>query len=165
MNRTIKRREKESLALQWLSAMGGCLILALPTLMVQQITPKGVFSAGTLLLMIVFGLCLLARPLRRIPIAFTVVTAGGVLLLWGAMKLRGTSFGERISLELFLVGILVVLVALLVASFAIETLVDTLLSALGVGPVVTAVSAIALIHGAIIALGVTGPEGLQAFLR
>jgi hypothetical protein len=115
--------------------------------------------------MIVFGLCLLARPLRRIPIAFTVVTAGGVALCWAAVKIRGTSFGGRISFELFLLGILVLLLALLVASFALEAFVDPVLSALGLGLVVTLVSIVAMVHGAVIALGVTGPEGLEAFLR
>lgn len=165
INRTIKRREKESLVLQVLSAIGGILILAMPPVMVLQINQKGVYTPATLLLMIVFSLCLLARPLKKIPMAFTVVTAAGVGLLWAAMKLRGTSLGGRLSIELVIIAIIALLAVLLILSFVLEAFVDTALSALGLGPVVTIVSAIAVIHGALIARGVTGPEGLQFFLR
>jgi len=54
---------------------------------------------------------------------------------------------------------------LFVLCFAFEAVVDTVLTVLGLGLVVTVVSAIALLHGALIAGGVTGPEGLQRFLR
>jgi hypothetical protein len=133
--------------------------------MVLHIKQKGVYTAATLLLMIVFSLCLLARPLKKIPIAFTVVTAAGVCLLWAAMKFRGTSLGGRISIELVIVAVIVILVGLFILCFVLETFVDTVLSVLGLGLVVTIVSAIALVHGALIAKGVTGPEGLQLFLR
>jgi hypothetical protein len=165
INRTIKRREKESLVLQLLSTLGGLVVLATPTVMVLHIKQKGVYTAATLLLMIVFSLCLLARPLKKIPIAFTVVTAAGVCLLWAAMKFRGTSLGGRISIELVIVAVIVILVGLFILCFVLETFVDTVLSVLGLGLVVTIVSAIALVHGALIAKGVTGPEGLQLFLR
>lgn len=165
INRTIKRREKESLVLQVLSAVGGILVLVMPPVMVLQINQKGVYTAATVLLMIVFSLCLLARPLKKIPLAFIVVTAAGVGLLWVAMKLRGTTLGGGISIELAILTIIVLLAGLFVLSFMLEAFVDAVLSALGVGPVVTIVSAIALIHGALIATGITGPEGLQFFIR
>jgi len=165
INRTIKRREKESHVLQLLSAIGGIVALATPTVMVLHIKPKGVYTAGTLLLMLVLSLCLLARPLKSVPIAFIVVTATGVLLLWAAMKFRGTALGGRISIELVIGAMIVVLAALFILSFAFEAAVDTVLAILGLGLVVTIVSAIALIHGALISTSVTGPEGLQLFLR
>ena len=165
INRTIKRREKESLVLQGLSAVGGILVLIMPPVMVLQINQKGVYTAATVLLMIVFSLCLLARPLKKIPLAFIVVTAAGVGLLWVTMKLRGTTLGGSISIELAILTIIVLLAGLFVLSFMLEAFVDAVLSALGVGPVVTIVSAIALIHGALIAIGITGPEGLQFFIR
>jgi hypothetical protein len=165
INRTIKRREKESLVLQGLSAIGGILVLAMPVVMVLQINPKGVYTAATVLLMIVFSLCLLARPLKKIPIAFVLVTAAGVGLLWVIMKLRGASFGGSVSMELVILTVIVMLGGLFVLSLMFEALVDAVLSALGWGPVVTIVSAVALIHGALIATGVTGPPGLQFFIR
>ncbi len=140
-------------------------MLVMPPVMVLQINQKGVYTAATVLLMIVFSLCLLARPLKKIPLAFIVVTAAGVGLLWVAMKLRGTTLGGSISIELAILTIIVLLAGLFVLSFMLEAFVDAVLSALGVGPVVTIVSAIALIHGALIATGITGPEGLQFFIR
>jgi hypothetical protein len=165
INRTTKSREKESFVLQLLSAIGGLVVLAMPTVMVLHIKQKGVYTGATLLLMIVLSLCLLARPLKKIPIAYTVVTAAGVCLLWAVMKFRGTSLGGRISIEIVVVAVIVILAALFILSFAFEAFVDTVLSVLGWGLVVMIVSAIALIHGALIAKGVTGPEGLQLFLR
>jgi len=165
INRTLKRREKESLPLQVLSALGGILVLVMPLVMVLQINQKGVYTAATVLLMIVFSLCLLARPLKKIPLAFIVVTAAGVGLLWVSMKFRGTSLGGSISIELVIAAIIVLLAVLFVLSFMLEAFVDAVLSALGWGPVVTIVSAIALIHGALIAFRITGPEGLQFFIR
>jgi hypothetical protein len=165
INRTIKRREKESLVLQVLSAIGGLVVLATPTVMVLHIKPKGAYTAATLLLMIVLSLCLLARPLKKVPIAFITVTAAGVCLLWAALKLRGTPLGGRIPIEFVIGATIVVLAALFVLAFAFEAFVDTVLSVVGLGLVVTIVSTIALIHGALIAKGVTGPEGLQLFLR
>ncbi|MBP1775649.1 MAG: hypothetical protein H6Q86_1655 [candidate division NC10 bacterium] len=165
INRTIKRREKESLVLQVLSAIGGLVVLATPTVMVLHIKPKGAYTAATLLLMIVLSLCLLARPLKKVPIAFITVTAAGVCLLWAALKLRGTPLRGRIPIEFVIGATIVVLAALFVLAFAFEAFVDTVLSVVGLGLVVTIVSTIALIHGALIAKGVTGPEGLQLFLR
>ena len=165
INRTLKRREKESMLLQVLSALGGVVVLVTPVVMVSQIHQKGGYTAATLLLMIVFSLCLLARPLKKIPIAFIVVAAAGVGLLWAAMKFRGTSLGGGISIELVIAGIIAVLAVLFVLSFMVETFVDAVLSALGWGAVVTVVSAVAVIHGALIASRITGPEGLQAFLH
>ncbi len=165
INRTAKLREKESHVLQVLSVIGGIVVLATPTIMVLHIKQRGVYTAATLFLMIVLSLCLLARPLKKIPIAFIVVTAAGVLLLWAAMKLRGTALGGRIPIEFVIVAVIVLLGALFILSFAFEAAVDTVLAALGLGVVVTIVSAIALIHGALISTGVTGPQGLQLFLR
>ena len=65
INRTIKRREKESLLLQVLSALAGVVVLVMPLIMVLQINQRGVYTAATVLLMIVFSLCLLARPLKK----------------------------------------------------------------------------------------------------
>ena len=165
INRTLKRREKENLLLQVLSALGGLVVLVMPLVMVLEINEKGVYTAATMLLMIVLSLCLLARPLKKIPIAFIVVTAAGVGLLWVAMKFRGTTLGGDIPIELGIAGIIVLLAVLFVLSFMVETVVDAVLSALGWGAVVTIVSAFALIHGALIAFGITGPEGLQVLLR
>ena len=165
INRTLKRREKENLLLQVLSALGGLVVLVMPLVMVLEINEKGVYTAATMLLMIVLSLCLLARPLKKIPIAFIVVTAAGVGLLWVAMKFRGTTLGGGIPIELGIAGIIVLLAVLFVLSFMVETVVDAVLSALGWGAVVTIVSALALIHGALIAFGITGPEGLQVLLR
>lgn len=165
IDRTFKRREEESLALQLLSAIGGLVALAMPTVMVLHIKPTGVYTAATLLLMIVLSLCLLARPLKKIPITFTVVTAAGVFLLWGAMRLRGTALGERISMEFIVVGIFAILAVLFILCFSFEAAVDTVLTVLGLGLVVTVVSAIALVHGALIASGTTGPAGLERYFR
>jgi len=165
INRTMKRREKENLLLQMLSALGGIVVLGMPLVMVLQINQKGVYTAATVLLMIVFSLCLLARPLKKIPIAFIVVTAAGVGLLWVAMKFRGTTLGGSISMELGIVAVIVILAVLFVLSFMVETFVDAVLSALGWGAVVTIVSAVALVHGTLIATRITGPEGLQFFIR
>jgi len=140
-------------------------VLATPTVMVLHIKPKGAYTAATLLLMIVLSLCLLARPLKKVPIAFITVTAAGVCLLWAALKLRGTPLRGRIPIEFVIGATIVVLAALFVLAFAFEAFVDTVLSVVGLGLVVTIVSTIALIHGALIAKGVTGPEGLQLFLR
>jgi hypothetical protein len=133
--------------------------------MVLHLKQKGVYTAATLLLMIALSLCLLARPLKKVPIAFITVTAAGACLLWAALKLRGTSLGGRIPIEFVIGAMIVVLAALFVLAFAFEAFVDTVLTVVGLGLVVTIVSTIALIHGALIAKGVTGPEGLQLFLR
>ena len=165
IDRTVKRRQRESLVLQLLSAVGGLVMLAMPTVMVLYVKPKGAYTAATLLLLIAVSLCLLARPLKAIPIAFTVVTAAGAGLLWGAMRLRGTALGERIPMEFVVGAIIVLLAALFILCFAFEAAVDTVLTVLGLGVVVAIVSAIALVHGGLIASAVTGPEGLQRFLR
>ncbi len=165
INRTIKRREKESLFLQWLSAIGGIAVLATPTAMVLHLTQRGVYTSATVLLMIVLSLCLLARPLKKIPIAFTVVTAAGVGLLWAAMKFRGTSLGGRIPIELLIAAMAIVLVGLFILCFTVEAAVDTVLAILGWGLVVTIISAIAVIHGVLIAKGVGGAQGLQFLFR
>ena len=163
-DRTFHRKKNESRPLRVLALVGGVVILALPTFVVLEGASSTPIAPITLLLMLLLGLCLLARALKRVPITFLVVGAVGIGLLILALQLQDTSLGGELPMTVVAVVLLLLLGGVFAASFVVEGALDTFLAMLGWGPLVAVVGLVAAAQGLLIGAGITGPGGLVEYL-
>jgi VIT1/CCC1 family predicted Fe2+/Mn2+ transporter len=81
IDRTLKPRKQESKLLQVVSFLAGALLLAAPIGLVMQAGKGPAVSGVSILLMLALGICLTARVLKSIPLAFIIVAVTGTGLL------------------------------------------------------------------------------------
>lgn len=163
IDRTFKSREEESKVLQVLSFFAGLLMLGFPIVMLLKVGDSVTYSNYTILIMFILGLCLIARPLQRIPIAYLIVALLGVGLFFIILQSRDISLAEDIPIGIWAAAILIVLVLVFILSFLFEKIVDTLLSIMGWGPLVTIFSLTALAQGVVIGTGLSNKYGILKF--
>jgi hypothetical protein len=164
IDRTLRHKKNESRLLRLLGFLGGLVMLALPSVVVLRGTDADRIAPVSLLIMLVLGLCLLARIMKAVPITFLVVGAVGIGLLIVALQIQDTELGGQLPMTAVAVVLLLVLGGVFAASFLVEAALDTFLALLGWGPVVAVVGAAAAVHGLLIAAGITGPAGLMEVL-
>jgi hypothetical protein len=164
IDRTFNRKKNESRLLRILALLGGVAMLALPTVIVLGAADASRIAPISLLIMLLLGLCLLARIMKAVPITFLVVGAVGIGLLILALQLHKTELGGELPMTVVAVVMLMVLGGVFAASFIIEGALDTFLALLGWGPLVAVVGAVAAAQGLLIAARITGPGGLTEYL-
>jgi len=164
VNRTLKRSKEESKALKALSVVAGMLLLAAPIGMVLQAGKGPAVSGASVLLMLLLGICLVARALKSIPLAFIIVAVMGTGLFWLLSQVRQVSFAGDVPTQTIALAIAILLVIVFGVSFLVEKTIDLFLGLLGLGPVVLIVAAAALIQGLVIGLRITDHHGLLNLL-
>ncbi len=164
-NRTLNRRENQSRLLQVLSFLGGAVLLAAPVGMVLQSGKGPPVSGVSILLMLALAICLMARALRNLPIAFILVIVTGTGMFWLFSYFKHLSFliGD-VSTQSIALVIAVLLLIVFGVSFFIEKTVDLFLGLLGVGVVIFVVAAVAFIQGLFVGLHITDHHGLLNLL-
>ena len=165
IDRTFNRKKNESRLLRILALLGGVAMLALPTVVVLGAADGSRIAPISLLIMLLLGLCLLARVLKAVPITFLVVGAVGVGLLLLALQLKDTELGGKLPMSVVAVVLLMVLGGVFAASFVVEGALDIFLAFLGWGVLVAVVGAAAAAQGLLIAARITGPAGLMEVLE
>lgn len=164
IDRTINFKKNESAVLRILALVGGIVMLILPILIVLQGAGGEGVAPLTLLLMLLLGLSMCARGMRRVPITFLVVAAAGLGLLLVALRLSDVPVVGEIPMAIVVIGMLLVLGGVFAASFTVETALDSFLGVLGWGPLVTVIGVLAAAQGLLIGAGITGVAGLAAYL-
>jgi hypothetical protein len=164
VNRTLKSSKEESKALKALSVVAGGLLLAAPIGMVLQAGKGPAVSGASVLLMLLLGICLVARALKSIPLAFIIVAVTGTGLFWLLSQLKQVSFAGDVPTQTIALAMAILLVIVFGVSFLVEKTIDLFLGLLGLGPVVTIVAAVALIQGLLIGLRITDHHGLLNLL-
>ncbi len=165
VNRTLKRRTQESTMLQAVSFLAGVLLLAAPVGLVLQAGEGPPVSGGSILLMLVLGICLTARALKSIPLAFIIVAVMGTGLFWLLSQIKQVSFAGDVPTHAIALAIAILLVLVFGISFIVEKTIDLFLGLLSLGPVVFVVAAAALIQGVLIGLHITDHHGLLNLLN
>ncbi len=164
INRTFRSKSKESGLLKFLGLVGGIVMLALPTLVVMQDVAVERMAPTTLLVMLLVGLSFTSRAMRRIPLAFLIVGALGILFLLLALQLQSSEFGAKLPMTIVAAVLLLILGGVFAVSLVVEAVLDLFLAILGWGPLVTVIAALAATQGLLIGTGLTGPAGLAEFL-
>ena len=165
VNRTLKRKEKESKLLQVISFLVGAILLATPVALVLQSGKGSEVSGISILLVLFLGICLMSRALKNLPIAFIIVAVMGTGLFWLFSYFKQFSFAGDIPTQTIALVITLVLLAVFGISFFIEKTIDLFLGLLGLGPIVFIVAAAAFLQGFLIGLRITDHLGLLNLLR
>jgi hypothetical protein len=156
----LKRRAKESKLLQTVSFLAGVLLLAAPVGLVLQAGQGPPVSGVSILLMLALGICLTARALKSIPLAFIIVAVMGTGLFWLLSQLKQVSFAGDLPTSTIALAMAILLVLVFGISFLIEKTIDLFLGMLSLGPVVFIVAAAALVQGVLVGLHITDHHGL-----
>jgi hypothetical protein len=164
VNRSLKRRRQESKLLQVVSFLAGVLLLAAPVGLVLQAGQGPPVSGVSIILMLALGICLTARALKSIPLAFIIVAVMGTGLFWLLSQLKQVSFAGDVPISTIALAIAILLVLVFGISFLIEKTIDLFLGLLSLGPVVFIVAAAALVQGVLVGLHLTDHHGLLNLL-
>ena len=164
IDRTFNAKKNESDLLRLLALVGGLVMLALPIAMVVQGSDGEAIAPITLILMLLLGLSLCARAMKRVPMTFLIVAASGLGLFLLAMQLGDVPIVGKVPMSIVAVVMLLILGGVFAATFAVESALDVFLGILGWGPLVAAIAILAAGQGAVIAFGVTGAAGLAEYL-
>ena len=164
IDRTINAKKNESALLKLLALIGGVVVLALPVFTVLQGGGETGIAPLSLLLMLLLGLSLCARAMRRVPITFMIVAASSLALLLVALRLSDVPVVGEMPMTIVVVVMLLILGGVFAASFSVETALDTFLGILGWGPLVTVIGLLAAAQGLLVGAGITGVSGLAEYL-
>jgi hypothetical protein len=164
VNRTLKRRKQESKLLQVVSFLAGALLLAAPAGMVLQSGRGPAVSGVSILLMLGLGICLTARALKSMPVAFIIVAVMGTGLFWLLSQVKQISFAGDVPTQTIALAMAILLVIVFGISYLIEKTIDLFLGILSLGLVVTIVAAAALIQGLLVGLHLADHHGLLNLL-
>jgi hypothetical protein len=136
------------------------LLLAAPVGLVLQAGQGPPVSGVSILLMLALGICLTARALKSIPLAFIIVAVMGTGLFWLLSQLKQVSFAGDLPTSTIALAMAILLVLVFGISFLIEKTIDLFLGMLSLGPVVFIVAAAALVQGVLVGLHITDHHGL-----
>lgn len=120
VNRTLKRKEKESRLLQVISFLVGAILLAHPVALVLQSGKGSEVSGISILLVLFLGICLMSRALKNLPIAFIIVAVMGTGLFWLFSYFKQFSFAGDIPTQTIALVITVVLLAVFGSVFLLK---------------------------------------------
>jgi hypothetical protein len=164
VDRTLKRRRQESRLLQVVSFLAGVLLLGAPIGLALQAGQGPPVSGVSILLMLALGICLTARALKSIPLAFLIVAVMGTGLFWLLSQVKQVSFAGDLPTQTITLAIAILLLVVFGISFLVEKTIDLFLGLLSLGPVVFIVAAAALIQGILVGLHITDHHGLLNLL-
>ena len=164
IDRTFNSKKNESDLLKVAALVSGIVMLVLPIVIVFQGSDGEAISTLTLILMLLLGLSLCARAMKRVPMTFLIVAATGLGLFLVALHLGDVPIIGGIPMSIVVIVMLLILGGIFAASFAVESALDIFLGVLGWGPLVAVFAILAAAQGLLIAFGITGAGGLAEFL-
>lgn len=160
-NKFMKSKKHESGFLKWLALITS-IVIGLVNIMAIF---EGYFEAAvpidvhwlTIVLIFLAGMSMLADPLKETPLAaiIAMITLGalaGLLLLFGDVSKGKVDLFGIIQIDLWLVilGIVIIVGIVFIASIFTEFTVDKILQIISWSPVIIIFNALLLIHGALI---------------
>lgn len=164
VNRTLKRRENESKPLQVISFLFGAILLTAPVAMIIQGGKGSEVSGVSILLMLLLGICLMSRALKKLPMAFIIAAVMGTGLFWLFSYFKQFSFAGYLPTQTIALAIAALLLVVFGISFFVEKTIDIFLGLLSLGIVVFILSGAAFLQGLLTGLHITDHHGLLNLL-
>ena len=151
IERLLHSDDDESKLVKVVSILIALVMFALVPMMIILINKPSIYSNYTLFLLIVFGLALLAHPLKELPLAFIslAVIVLLVIILFAIIYKRSTTL-QDIPLEIFAIVIGVALIIVFIGSFFFEKILDGFFAVLGWSPIILALALLTLAQGAMV---------------
>ncbi len=166
IDRTLRTRERESRALKTLSAAAGFLLIGASVHIILTSVGLAARTTYAVPFMMLLGLSLSARQLESIPFTAVFALILGLAALYtvghgGMPQSIKDLLGTENLRKAVVAGGLVLGGALVLAFAAAEKLVDAVLEFLGLGAVVIVLSAVSVIHAALVLFTGDGRGVLQ----
>jgi hypothetical protein len=123
-------------------------------------------SKYTILFSTLFSLSLLAKPFKKLPIAFAVTAVVALGLTWWVLDKRNNddSFIGGVDLKLLIILIILILIIVFTISFIQEATMDVMLAILSWGLVILILAVISTLQGITLILEIPDKDGLLSYL-
>ncbi len=163
IDRTIESDEEESSILQFIGPIGALVIFAVLVLSIEN---DAGYTKYTLVFMIFFGLSLIAKPFRKLPIAFVISSVIGLALFYFVYTEsdQDDEIFSAIPLKWLIAAIIGIILLVFIISFVQEQAMDIMLWLIGWGPLVTAFSAIIIVQGITLWAELPDEDGILGYL-
>ena len=158
-DRIMKEDEEESDILEFLGILGGLLLFSVVILSIYN---EEVLSKYTILFSTLFSLSLLAKPFKKLPIAFALTGIVALALVWWVLDKRNNddSFVGGLDLKLLIVIIILVLIVVFTISFIQEATMDIMLFILSWGLVILILAVLITLQGVTLIFDVPSSNGI-----
>lgn len=161
-DRIRKGDEKESDLLELLGIIGGLVLFAT---IILSIYNDVFITKYTILFSTLFSLSLLAKPFKKLPIAFAVTAILGLAMTWYVLDRRGDeeSIIGGLSLQLTIVVFILILIVVFIIGFIQEQTMDIMLFMLSWGLVILVLSILIFLQGITLLFDINDPDGLLGY--
>ena len=162
-DRIMKSDEEESDILEGLGILGGLLLFSV---IILSIYNSEELSKYTILFASLFSLSLLAKPFKKLPIAFAVTGVIALTLVWWVLDKRNNddSFVGGIDLKIMIVILILILIIVFTISFIQEATMDIMLAILSWGLIVLILAVLITLQGVTLLLDIPDKDGLLGLL-
>ncbi len=158
-DRIMKADEEESDILEFFGILGGLLLFSV---IILSIYNEEVLSKYTILFSTLFSLSLLAKPFKKLPIAFALTGIVALALVWWVLDKRNNddSFVGGLDLKLLIVILILVLIIVFTISFIQEATMDIMLFILSWGFVILVLAVLIAAQGVTLLLEEPSVNGI-----
>jgi hypothetical protein len=158
-NRITKDDEEESDLLELLGIIGGLLLFGIIILSIEN---DEAISKYTILFSTLFALSLLAKPFKKLPIAFALTAVVGLALTWFVLDRSGNEESILFGLDLkfSIIVIIIILIIVFIISFIQEATMDIMLFILSWGLVILVFALIATAQGVTLLFEIPSSNGI-----
>lgn len=165
-DRITEEEEKENKPLQVAGVLAGLVVI---TSIVLAIINSTEITKYTILFGILFGVSLLAKPMRKVHTAFAIsALVGSGLTFWvlySRNKDKGNeSFFNSIALKWVFLAIFLIVLVVFIISFIQEQTMDIMLFFLGLGIIIFPLSLIIFLQGITLILNLPNSDGILGYL-
>jgi FtsH-binding integral membrane protein len=171
IDRTLESDEEESSVLRFIAPIASLILIVFLAAYINnhdEIIADGELplSNYTILFSILFAISLLARPFRKLPLAFVIATVIGLALFYYVYDKQDQADSKLGDIEMkwLIVGILIIVIIIFIISFIQEQAMDLLLWVMGWGPYVTILSIIMIAQGITLILEEPEIDGVLGLL-
>ena len=160
-DRIMKEDEEESDILEFLGILGGLVLFGVIILSIYNGVED--LSKYTILFSTLFGLSLLAKPFKKLPIAFALTALVALALVWWVLDKKRNdedSIVGGLDLKFLIIILILVLIIVFTISFIQEATMDIMLFILSWGLVILILAIIVTLQGVTLLFEIPSDNGI-----
>jgi hypothetical protein len=162
-NRILKKDDEESVLLKLVGAISGILIFA--TIIIVLLNDGSDITKYSVFFAFLYFLSTLARPLKKIPVAFILATIFGLAVFYFVMgTVEEVTFFQNIPMQYILIGIAAIVILFFIIGFVQEKVMDAFLFVWSWGGVIFTLGLILVIQGITLLIAWPNEDGFLHYL-
>ncbi len=163
INRIFKKDDEESVLLKLVGAISGILIFA--TIILVLLNDSNDITNYSVLIAFMYFLSTIARPLKKVPIAFILATLLGLAIFYFVMgAIDDIELFDSISMKWVVIGIAGVVVLFFIIGFVQEKVMDAFLFIWSWGGIIFTLGLILVVQGITILIELPNEGGILDYL-